>query len=111
MTDKDLTAPGAVERLGNWIAHNASPTGIDLWNDAYAALPAALEAEKARADAAEAERDALKAEMAEAVGVLQNTMGYLDTPIGRRRMGIDANADWLSNARALLARHQKETGA
>ena len=53
MTDPDLTLE-SVERCGNWIAHNASPTGINLWNDACDALDAELEAEKARAEAAEA---------------------------------------------------------
>ena len=70
MTDPDTT-PEAVERFGNWIAHNASPTGIDLWNDAYATLSAAHAAAlvrerdanakatlaRASAEAAEAERD------------------------------------------------------
>ncbi|ADC73183.1 peptide synthase (plasmid) [Thioalkalivibrio sp. K90mix] len=30
---------------------------------------------------------------------LQNVMGHLDTPIGRRRLGLDPNEPWLRGAR------------
>ena len=33
---------------------------------------------------------------------LRNVMGHLDTPIGRRKVGIDPNADWLLEARELI---------
>ena len=31
---------------------------------------------------------------------LANAMGHLDTPIARRRLGIDPDAEWLLDARA-----------
>ena len=75
MTNTLDTSPEALERFGNWIAHNASHTGIDLWNDAYNALSAAHAAalvreqvanakamqHKARAEAAKAARDRWRA--------------------------------------------------
>lgn len=32
---------------------------------------------------------------------LQNCLGLLDTPIARRKIGIDPNAEWLRDAREL----------
>ena len=40
----------------------------------------------------------------EAMGALENAMGHLDTPISRRKIGIDPNAGWLLDARATLAK-------
>jgi len=40
----------------------------------------------------------------ELAGALKNSMGYLDTPIGRRKLGISPNAGWLVNNRVLLSR-------
>lgn len=37
---------------------------------------------------------------------LRNAMGYLDTPIARRKLGIDANEPWLQEARAALQQEQ-----
>jgi len=40
----------------------------------------------------------------EAMEALENAMGHLDTPISRRKIGIDPNAEWLLAARATLAK-------
>lgn len=40
----------------------------------------------------------------EAMGAFENAMGHLDTPISRRKIGIDPNAEWLLDARATLAK-------
>ena len=113
------TSPEAVERFGNWIAHNASPTGIDLWNDAYNALSDEMEAGKvergtliqalkdggeiqriaiARAEAAEAERDALKAELAEAVVARDDAIDTLSAWFDRRELAHDAIDETVLNA-------------
>ena len=118
MTDKD-TSPEAVERLAQY--HDWRDDGESQTADIIRALSAALEAEKAesvrfqkgwslvvdqcdkeyaRAEAAEAERDALKAELAEAVDALEN----ITIAIG---MGWDLDGV-VDDARAFLARHQKE---
>lgn len=36
----------------------------------------------------------------EAMGAFENAMGHLDTPISRRKIGIDPNEEWLLDARA-----------
>ena len=40
----------------------------------------------------------------EMVTAFQNVMGYLDTPIARRKLGIDSDEKWLLEARALLSK-------
>ena len=99
MTDQD-TSPEAVERFGNWIAHNASPTGIDLWNDAYATLSA--------------ERDALRAELAVAVDTANQAIDVIasvqNDPIEENALTMCEHEVFdfdVETARAFLARHQK----
>jgi len=48
-------------------------------------------------------------EVRELVEALENAMGHLDTPIGRRKLGIDANVKWLTDARAALHRIKEQT--
>jgi len=42
------------------------------------------------------------ARVRELEGALQNAMGHLDTPIARRKLGIDPDAEWLREARDLV---------
>ena len=44
----------------------------------------------------------------ELLEALENAMGFLDTPISRRRLGIDPSAVWLVNARAAIAKAKGE---
>lgn len=60
-------------------------------------LAAVIEAWNTRADLA----DAL---LREAMGAFENAMGHLDTPISRRKIGIDPNEEWLLDARATVAK-------
>lgn len=45
---------------------------------------------------------AVHAEMERLQDALQSAMGFVDTPIGRRKLGIDANSEWLREARDML---------
>ena len=83
MTDPDLTAPEAVERLAhhydNANGHLPNPSE-NLTSATLRALSAALQAEKARAEA-------LDAKLNEAVGVMQRIRDYRYDP----NIGIELN--------------------
>ena len=102
------TTRKAVDQLGTWIADNASPTGIDLYNKAIKALLTRAEAAEVKAVdanrratdmsdryiaeyhaklAAEAERDALAAKLALAVEALTETTKALDDIINGEEFG------------------------
>ena len=112
MTDKDLTEPEAVERL---VERMRTAYGGQLYRDCTATLRAL----SAKLEAAEAELAALKVELAEVVGELADD---LSVEVEARYPIADRNYPTIHNrynrdigpvirARALLARHQKETGA
>lgn len=44
----------------------------------------------------------LKLRNASLFEALENVMGYLDTPIARRKLGIDPDAEWLQEARRVI---------
>ncbi len=52
--------------------------------------------------------DRLQARVEELEGALANTMGFLDTPIARRKLGVNPDADWVKAARAALKQEVKE---
>jgi hypothetical protein len=43
-------------------------------------------------------------DVAALVEALQNAMGHIDTPVGRRKLGVDADSPWIVTARATLAK-------
>ena len=51
------------------------------------------------------EGSALRDELLEA---LMNVMGHVDTPIGRRRLRTNYSPEWLSGARAVLAKYRRK---
>ena len=44
----------------------------------------------------------------ELLGALMNVMGHVDTPIGRRRLRTNYSPEWLSGARAVLAKYRRK---
>lgn len=44
----------------------------------------------------------LKSRNKSLVEALRNTMGYLDTPIARRKLGINPDEEWIKEARQIL---------
>lgn len=56
--------------------------------------------------------EAQAAKLARLTDALQNVMGHIDTPIGRRRLNIsDPHPEWLTEARSLLDAHTAEQPA
>ena len=123
-TPKDLTALGSVERFhasefsgtmipspcGDWVRHSdydVLSAALEAKNDALTRATFRADVHENRAEASEAERTALKAELAEAVETLSliAVVGFSsDLKVS------DAIAKQVVNqARAFLARHQKET--
>ena len=131
MTDKDLTAPEAVERLAKSLAFVANRTGMTVEKceqvaDQAAATLRALSAQlldvskresamvlryDAKLEAAEAERDVIKAELASvveaklkvAVELLKQAQPLIDPCYP------SADRDWQHNTRAFLATLDQST--
>ena len=120
MTDTPDTSPEAVERF-KFQGMAADDEGMWVRYSDYAALSAERDAaqkllnkaedwmnradddrlaQKTRAESAEAERDALRAELEEAVGVAARLADWIEYETG---------CDLPFDARAFIARHQKET--
>ena len=99
MTDKDLTAPEAVERLADSYVIPGMP------EDCRPVVTAAT------LRALSAERDALKAELADAVEVLRKSTIAIDELISDDLGTLDYNSirNLVHKNRAFLARQQTET--